>query len=802
MPPSAQPGDLHRGAKHWLLAIVTALFVAEPLFPNDSPPMLGLGLPMVMLWLLPAGLWACREIVAGRFRIRFGWIDAAVLLLAAMHTSAAIWATVDGSPRPAVNALWNWIALTIGFFLARQLITTTREARAVMGAMIALAAALSVYGLFQQFYELPMTRQEYLENPDAMLRSSDMWYEPGSPERELFERRLETAGPLGTFVLSNSLAAFLAPWFVVLCGLAFGAAGNRKRLIITAATIAACLLLTKSRSGCLAAAMGLAVVAVAHYATKYRASRKTYLIAAVCAIILISAALTVGLLVPQAYSKAAASLGYRLQYWQSTALMIEDHPWLGCGPGNFQNAYTKYKLPEASEEITDPHNFLLEIWATSGTPAMAALLAALGCFGFSVCRVRACTHQINDSQTSRVRACTHQVNDSQLGAKLASSYSTIFILAGAACGFPVAWVLGIIAGNSPGAAAILLIVPAAACGIALLYDWIEHGRLPAALPALGVAVMLVDLLTTGGFTSQGVSGSFWLLLAIGLGAIRDENGSEAEKNHKGQAGKPFQKSTGIDEAGCKQPSPLPSPGGRGDASKQLPSPLPSPSGRGEETAIQPSPLPSPKGRGDIMTLPRGAAIAAFILIIAAAVACFFSAYSPVLRCQGDLQSAQHELEEGRPDRAIEKLKAAAAADPLSSEPWRQLAELTLQSWLRLPTASSFDDFEHYNRMMLQLSENSAPAFLASGDWHLAAFSKGTWTDERQRSAALTSAIQAYEKAVQLYPNKALNHAKLALAFKAAGDQSRYREEADLALRLDDLSPHLESKLGVLRQQLQ
>ncbi len=52
--------------------------------------------------------------------------------------------------------------------------------------------------------------------------------------------------------------------------------------------------------------------------------------------------------------------------------MIADHPWLGCGPGNFQDFYTQYKLPEASEEIADPHNFLLEIWATAGTPAATA----------------------------------------------------------------------------------------------------------------------------------------------------------------------------------------------------------------------------------------------------------------------------------------------------------------------------------------------------------------------------------------------------------------------------------------------
>ena len=55
------------------------------------------------------------------------------------------------------------------------------------------------------------------------------------------------------------------------------------------------------------------------------------------------------------------------EYWQSTLTMIVRHPWLGVGPGNFQDYYTQFKLPAASEEIRDPHNFVLEVWATAGT---------------------------------------------------------------------------------------------------------------------------------------------------------------------------------------------------------------------------------------------------------------------------------------------------------------------------------------------------------------------------------------------------------------------------------------------------
>ena len=77
-------------------------------------------------------------------------------------------------------------------------------------------------------------------------------------------------------------------------------------------------------------------------------------------------------------AKAAKSFGYRLQYWQATMRMIAEHPLAGCGPGNFQDAYTAYKLPEASEEVADPHNFLLEVWATAGTRGHAGAAGPVG----------------------------------------------------------------------------------------------------------------------------------------------------------------------------------------------------------------------------------------------------------------------------------------------------------------------------------------------------------------------------------------------------------------------------------------
>ena len=71
---------------------------------------------------------------------------------------------------------------------------------------------------------------------------------------------------------------------------------------------------------------------------------------------------------PAATALAAAerSLEFRFGYWRATLAMIRDYPCLACGPGQFQDYYATYKLPEASEVVQDPHNWLLGSLGDSG----------------------------------------------------------------------------------------------------------------------------------------------------------------------------------------------------------------------------------------------------------------------------------------------------------------------------------------------------------------------------------------------------------------------------------------------------
>jgi hypothetical protein len=201
-------------------------------------------------------------------------------------------------------------------------------------------------------------------------------------------------------------------------------------------------------------------------------------------------------------ARAATSFGYRVQYWRATMHLIADFPWVGCGPGNFQNTYTRYKLPEAVEEVADPHNFLLEVWATAGTPAMLALLAVLGCFAVTVYGPR---------QGSRHTPCACYVPAGE-----DRPVPWRFSLLGMTAGFVLALPLGRLSPAAPAAIAVLLGLPVAAGCLALLSGWVRQGQFPPRLAGLGVGVLLVDLLATGGIALPGIAESFWLLVALGL----------------------------------------------------------------------------------------------------------------------------------------------------------------------------------------------------------------------------------------------------------------------------------------------
>ncbi len=528
-------------SRPWLLPAATALWVARPLYPSESAAVQGDGLPAVMFWLVLLVVWFSGAIRQPRFHMRCGWVDLVLLAAVVWHTVSAIWWAGHASPRPAINMLWEWLGFAASFFLIRQLAAGPRECRALMAVACGVAVGLAAFGLYQYWYEMPATRAAYQANPEKALAEAGLSLPPGSPERLMFENRLASVEPTATFALTNSLAGLLAPWIVVFAGLMVpGRATGRKSpdslgpmethsgrpnarpehgrrpasaprprsasrgfalggALACAVVVAACLLLTKSRSAYLATLLGLGMVG-----WMWRGGSRRLLWRAIAAAILLAAALVAGVcavggLDREVLTEARKSLGYRAQYWQSSLAMIADHPALGCGPGNFQDAYKLYKLPDASEEIADPHNFLVEICATAGAPAMLAFVAAL--VGFFVVVLRE-PRPTRDQGTPE--AIPHDAERPEL------------VYLAAAAGFVLALPLSVISPAPPGLPLFLVAMPCVGWTLASLWNRALEGSHPPALPAVGVAVLLVHLSASGGIGFAGVAGSLWLLMAIGL----------------------------------------------------------------------------------------------------------------------------------------------------------------------------------------------------------------------------------------------------------------------------------------------
>jgi cytochrome c-type biogenesis protein CcmH/NrfG len=485
-------------------------------------------------------------------------------------------------------------------------------------------------------------------------------------------------------------------------------------------------MLTKSRSAYIASGVGLLLVwqlsrtAIPIPAAVKRKRSILWIIAGVMASVLLAVALLGG---PGGVllAKATKSFGYRVQYWQSSLHMIADHPIVGCGPGNFQNVYSQYKLPEAAEEVADPHNFLLEIAATAGLPAALAFLAVLGCFARSVVSGQWSVASGRWSVASKSEISNLKSEISNFKSQISGSpnpqslipnpSSSALLFSGAIFGFLLSVPVGMLSAAPQSFVVLLLGLPLAIVAMLLLRGWVRDGRLPTWLPVVGVVVVLIDLSTTGGIAYPSIAGSFWLLLVLGL---------QNDRPH---------------------------------------------------------------------TLRPIAARILFVAFLALAGMCYFTAYSPVLSCQAQLRLAERE-----PVPSVEHLEAAAAADPWSAEPWRQLAAVEFERWRQQPNPKTFERFELAIGRSIELAPNSATAWLTAGDFYVQAFSRVEQTDPKMAAFFLNRARSAYGEAVRLYPNNATFRAKLADAYRAEGDISGFRREAKAALRLDNLTPHIDKKL--------
>jgi len=244
----------------------------------------------------------------------------------------------------------------LGFAAARKALSW----RLVPLLLVALASAAAAQAITQAHWLYP--RQA------AVLR------EGGDPASDNAILRLEAGRPAGPFLLPSSLGGFLALALPSTVLLARRASWRRGRLLGFAAALLQlyALALTRSLGGLAAAAAGLLLILPALVARRRIAFG---LVVALLAFVL------GGFFLHQRRDEIASGPGgdplrLRAGNWRAAALMIEDHPLLGVGPGSFGTAYARY-MRAGMNETRYAHNSYLQAAACWGVWILGPLIALL-----------------------------------------------------------------------------------------------------------------------------------------------------------------------------------------------------------------------------------------------------------------------------------------------------------------------------------------------------------------------------------------------------------------------------------------
>jgi tetratricopeptide (TPR) repeat protein len=369
------------------IILVTGLIVARPLILGEDPTLQvstklldTSSLVLTMFWLVAAAMWGLWRLWARQGTWYGGAVEAALFAVILLTCAGA--AFVAPYKHAAWLQAWEWVAAGAGFVLLRQLAVTREEQHCFFAVLLAGAVPLSAYALYQRGVEMPKTRAEYAVLREQLQRQMADKGGGNAVDEALeqkFKERVESDHVYGTFANPNSFAGYLVLVVPGLIGAALLCA--RHKHPVWQVMVASCfatlgvfaVFLTHSRGALLAlvaVGVGVAVLLWRDWVRRHW----YYALGAAALLVLAGVVVWQTNLWTAGLGKSQSTAAVRFEYWRNTLRMIRDHPWLGVGPGQFGRYYTRSMGESDGETILEPHNFVLEIWATCGLFAALALV--------------------------------------------------------------------------------------------------------------------------------------------------------------------------------------------------------------------------------------------------------------------------------------------------------------------------------------------------------------------------------------------------------------------------------------------
>jgi O-antigen ligase len=514
-----------------LLALVTGLIVARPLVATEDPGLREAvpdptGPVLTWLWLIALFGWSVWRFWTRRDGHPFDLLEGALFAVVGFAVLSSAFAA--RYKYAAWLGSWEWLSIVVAFYLVRRLASWQGAGHGFLAALLAVGVMLSAYAVYQYLVEIPSQASMSREELVARMAREGIFRDADDPYWDQLEERVKSPNVFATYAHPNSFAGFLGLLLPAAVGWTVAAWPDRRRNVSVwllggcAGLMVLALWWTHSRGAILATLLVGAVIAVWLGRRLIQLGQLRLLagLAALAVILLFLAwfgmrETTAGKATP------GASFALRLGYWKATARMIEDHPWLGVGPGNFGRHYPGYMSDTDYEEVQDPHNFALELWATCGIFGLLALFIAVGILFRRMCSLR----RNAEDQALAGNTPGRPVQPGQQQTQAENTGRTLweFYLGGmaglilASC-LTVARQAGTVSPEEILETALvaglrsLIWFPAFA--LFLSVPWSGKGRLLAL--AAGIGILLVNLCVSGGIALAVVAQPLWIVSALAL----------------------------------------------------------------------------------------------------------------------------------------------------------------------------------------------------------------------------------------------------------------------------------------------
>jgi O-antigen ligase len=343
--------------------------MAAPVAPGPAS-----GLVLDLLACLPALMVLARRWLDPAFALRFAWSHVPMAVLGAWAVLSPLWA--DDKFAAAVSSA-HWLAAVVMLWAVSQVVHAWRQLRLVAAVCFGMLLVHVAQGVYHEAIEHPELRREWEKEGPRILRERGM--EPGSFDAIQFENKVLRGELMGFSASPNTYAAVVVLLAVVSAGVSIQKMLDRH--YVGAALVTA----------------GVALAAYPIYFSQSRTAYATPLLAA-CALVSIGvlrgwlarharAAFWIGLSVVILVAAAVVghglrhgtlfheSLTFRWRYWVGSARLFKEHLLVGVGWDNFGTRYLSTRLMTATEEIKDPHNFVVRFFVELGLVGGVLLLA-------------------------------------------------------------------------------------------------------------------------------------------------------------------------------------------------------------------------------------------------------------------------------------------------------------------------------------------------------------------------------------------------------------------------------------------